>query len=61
MVFFRTLRGAARFRRITAGPELWNPLGSRAAGAVGVAVAAFLVLFLLFELPLLLALRRRSG
>jgi hypothetical protein len=47
--------------RITAGPELWNPLGSRAVGAVAIAVAAFLVLFLLFELPLLVALGRRSG
>ena len=54
-------RRASPGGRITAGPELWNPLGSRAAGAVALAAAAFLVLFLLFELPLLLALRSRSG
>ena len=52
-------REASPGGRITAGPELWNPLGSRAAGAVAVALASFLVLFVLFELPLL-AFTRRS-
>ena len=54
-------RGASPGGRITVGPELWNPFGSRAIGAVAIAVAAFLALFLLFELPLMLVLRRRSG
>ena len=54
-----TARGSSPGGRITAGPELWNPLGSRAVGAVAIAVASFLVLFVLFELPLLLALGRR--
>jgi hypothetical protein len=45
--------------QITAGPELWNPLGSRVAGAVGIALAAALVLLFL-ELPLLLMARGRA-
>lgn len=46
--------------RITAGPPLWNPLGSPVVGALAVFVAAVLVLSLL-ELPLLLAAGRRSA
>ena len=46
---------------VTAGPELWNPLGSRLAGAVGIFLASLLVLLFLFELPILLMARSRSG
>ena len=53
-------RAASPGGRITAGPPLWNPLGSRGAGALGIFVAALLVLLLL-ELPLLLAAGRRAG
>jgi hypothetical protein len=43
---------------ITAGPELWNPLGSRLLGALAVFVAALLMLFLL-DLPFILLAGRR--
>ena len=52
-------RGSSPGGRITAGPELWNPLGSRVIGAIAIGLAALLVLAL-FELPLL-AIRRSSG
>jgi hypothetical protein len=44
---------------ITAGPPLWNPAGSRVAGAV-LAFIATLVALSLLELPLLFAVGRRS-
>ena len=46
--------------KVTVGPELWNPLGSRLLGAVGIGFAALLVL-MFFELPLLFMGRLRSG
>ena len=53
-------RGATPSGRITAGPKLWNPLGSRVAGAFGIFFAALVALMLL-ELPLLIGIGRRTG
>ena len=50
--------GASPGGLVTAGPELWNPLGSRLLGAIGIFVVALLVLLFLFELPILLMARR---
>src|SRR5919202_6524411 len=46
-------RSASPQGKITAGPELWNPLGSRVVGAIGTALAALLALLLL-EAPVLI-------
>ena len=46
--------------RITAGPKLWNPLGSRLLGAIAVGVAGLLVLLVL-DLPLVVLSRRGSS
>jgi hypothetical protein len=54
-----TAQGSTASGRITLGPALWNPLGSPVAGALMAAAAVMLVL-LLFELPLLLLIGRRS-
>lgn len=51
--------GGAGSGRIAAGPPLWNPLGSRAVGAVAIFLASLLALLLL-EAPLLLMARRRT-
>lgn len=54
-----TAQASSATGRITLGPALWNPLGSRVAGAVMAAAAVMLVL-LLIEVPLLLLIRRRT-
>ena len=51
--------GASPGGLVTAGPELWNPLGSRVLGALGIFLASLIVLFLLFELPILFFARSR--
>ena len=53
-------RGVSPGGEITAGPELWNPLGSRLVGALAVGVAALLVLLTL-DLPFLLLAGGRSA
>jgi hypothetical protein len=53
-------RGATATGSITAGPSLWNPLGSPLVGAVAIFLAALLVL-LFIELPLVLAAGRKRG
>jgi len=50
--------GASPGGLVTAGPEFWNPLGSKAVGAV-VAFLAALIVLLIFEAPLVLLGRRR--
>jgi hypothetical protein len=55
-----TAQSGTRSGRITLGPALWNPLDSRAAGALMAGLGVLLVL-LLFELPILLLIRRRSS
>jgi hypothetical protein len=46
--------------RITLGPSLWNPGGSRTIGAVGIFLASLIVL-LAIEAPILLLARKRSA
>ena len=55
-----TAEGGTGSGRITLGPSLWNPGGSPAVGAVAIFFASLLVL-MLFELPILLMVRRRSA
>ena len=54
-----TAEEASAGGEITAGPELWNPLGSRALGAVLAGFAVLLVL-LVFDLPFIIMAGRRA-